>query len=96
MQKRSRTVQQRYERQSHGSVLLRLAAKLRGQTPPQKFEGRHVLFAREGHSPIFRDEAEIVGMGSKEVEDAAARLRCVPRGFDSREEIQPGAAPQKN
>src|SRR5437879_6100616 len=61
----------------------------------QEFKRRHVFLAREGHSPVFRDEPEIVRMGGKEIQNAAANLFRAPGGFDRREEIQAGAAAQQ-
>jgi hypothetical protein len=51
-----------------------------------------VFFAREGDGPSFGDEAEVVGMGRKEVKNTAANLRGSARGLDVREEILTGAA----
>src|SRR5882724_7635295 len=73
MEQCSRAMQKADERQGQGSVTVRLAAKLRGQTALQEFERRHVFFAREGDGPIFSDEAVVIGMGDKEVENAAAQ-----------------------
>ena len=95
MEQRSRAVQKGDERQSHGSVTVRLAAKLQGQTALQKFERRHVFFAREGERPIFGDEAVVIGMRDEEVQNPTAGLRGRARGFDGREKIQARAAAQQ-
>src|SRR6266481_8700470 len=95
MEKCSRAVQEGDEREGHGSVLVRSATKLRGQTPFQKLEGRHVFSAREGDGPILGDKAEVVGMGREEVQDAAANLRGSARTLDSREKIQASAAAEQ-
>ncbi len=95
VEKRSRAMQQRHERQGQRSMLIGIATKLRGQTALQEFKRRHVLFAGEGDGPIFRDEAEIVGIGSKKVQNALADLRGSARGSDSRKEISARPAPQE-
>src|SRR5260370_14532210 len=95
MEKRGRAVQQRNERKSQRSMLVGLAAKLRRQTPLQEFKRRHIFRAREGGGPIFRDETEVVGMGSEEVKSALANLSGSARGFNGREKISARAAPQK-
>src|SRR5260370_22438640 len=88
-------VQEGDKRQSQACVPIRLTAKLRGQKLRQEFEGRHVFFAGEGEGPIFGDQPEVVGMGRKKVENAAAGLRGSGRRLDGGEEIQPGAAAQE-
>src|SRR5258708_36138824 len=88
MKECSRAMQEGDERQGYRSVPVRLAAKLRGQAPLQEFERRHVFFAGESDGPIFRNKAVIIGMGDKEVENAAASLRGRGRRLDGREEIQ--------
>jgi hypothetical protein len=60
-----------------------------------EFERRHVLFAGEGHSPIFRDETVIVGMGDEEIKGPAASLQRRARGPDGGEKIEAGAAAQQ-
>ncbi len=95
MEQCSRAMQKADERQGQGSVTVRLAAKLRGQTALQEFERRHVFFAREGDGPIFSDEAVVIGMGDKEVENPAASLDGRARGLDGREKIQTRAAAQQ-
>ncbi len=92
MEQCSRAMQKADERQGQGSVTVRLAAKLRGQTALQEFERRHVFFAREGDGPIFSDEAVVIGMGDKEVENPATSLDGRARGLDGREKIQARAA----
>jgi hypothetical protein len=80
------------ERERQASVLVRGAAELRSELALDEFERRHVLFAGEGHSPIFGDEAVIIGMGDEEIEGTAASLQRRGRGPDSGEKIEAGAA----
>ncbi len=74
MKECSRAMQERDERQSQASVLIRLTTKLHGKPPFQEFERRDVFPAGEGDSPIFGDQPQVVGMRPKEVENAAASL----------------------
>ena len=83
------------ERQSQGSVLIRLSTELSSQSPFQEFERRQVFFASEGDGPSFSDKAEVVRMVHKEVENAAASLHGSARGLDIREEIHAGAAAEE-
>ena len=75
MKKCSCAMQERDEGQRDGSLLIGLTTKLSSEMPFQEFKRRHVFFAGEGDGPIFGDEAEVIGMGRKEVENAAANLR---------------------
>ena len=95
MEKCSRAMQERNERQGQGSLLIEPTAKLSREAPFQEFKRRHVLFAGEGDGPIFGDQAIVVGMSRKEIENAAANLRGSARGLDGREEIQARAAAQE-
>src|SRR5258708_38878670 len=85
-------MQERDEGQRDGSLLIELTTKLSGEMPFQEFKRRHAFFAVEGDAPIFGDEAEVIGMGRKKVENAAAHLRGPARGLDNPEDIQAGAA----
>jgi len=95
MEKCRCAVQDGDEREGHGSVLVRLATKLRGQTPFQKFERRHFFLVGERDCPIFGDKPVVIGIGQEEVENAAASLRGSARGLDGREEIQASAAAEQ-
>lgn len=87
-EKRGRAVQQGDECQRQRSVLFGGAAELSGNALLHEFERRHVFLARERDGPIFGDEPVVVGMGSEEVENAAANLHGSARGIDSRKKMQ--------
>src|SRR6266849_6949727 len=95
MKERCRAMQEGHERQGQGSVLIRRTTKFGGQAPLQEFERRHVFFTGEGDSPIFGDEAEVVGTRGEEVQNAAANLGGSACGIDGREKIQAGAAAEE-
>jgi hypothetical protein len=95
MEKRSGAMQECDERKSERSMLVRLATKLTREAALQEFKRRHIFFAGEGRGPILRDEAEVVGMGGKEVKGALASLSDSTRALNGREEISACAAPQK-
>jgi hypothetical protein len=82
MEKGCGAMQKRHEGQSKGSVAIRIAAKLLREGTLQEFERGHVFFAGKGKAPSFGNEEEIVGVGGKEIENAAASLRRGFRGFD--------------
>ncbi len=95
MEQRSRAMQKSDEGQSHGSVSIGLATKLHGEAPLQEFERGHVFLAGKGSGPVFGDEAVVIGMGDKEVQNAAADLHGRARGLDGREKIQAGATTEE-
>lgn len=95
MEKRGGAVQESHERQREGSMLIGRAAQLSGEAALQEFERGHVILAGEGDGPVIGDEAEIVGMGYKEVENAVASLRGGARRLDGGEEIEAGAAAEE-
>jgi hypothetical protein len=95
MEKRGGAVEEGDEGQSEGSVLIRLAAELRGEAALQEFERRHVLLVGESCCPVLGDEAVVVGMGHKEIENAAASLHRGARRLDGGEEIEAGAAAEQ-
>ena len=92
MQQGGGAVEECDEGKGQASVVLRGAAKLRGELPLDEFKGWHVLFAREGDGPVFGDEAVIVGLGREEIERAAAGIQGRARSPDGGEKIEAGAA----
>ena len=70
------------EGKRQAGVAVGSAPKLCGKPAFDEFEGRHVFFTSERNSPIFRDEAIVVGMGNEEIESAAASFQRRARGPD--------------
>ena len=77
MQQGGGAVEECDEGKGQASVVLRGAAKLRGELPLDEIKGWHVLFASEGDGPVFGDEAVIVGMRREEIERAMAMTKNV-------------------
>jgi len=92
MKQGGRAVEECDEGKRQAGVAVRSAPKLRGKPAFDEFEGRHVFFTSERNSPIFRDEAVVVGMGNEEIESAAASFQRRARGPDGSEKIKARAA----
>jgi len=63
---------ERDEGQRDGSLLIELTTKLSGEMRFQEFKRRHVFFAVEGDGQSSEMRRKSLGMGRKEVENAAA------------------------
>jgi hypothetical protein len=84
------------EGKSEWRVAIGRATKLSGEEALDEFERRHGLLAREGESPVFGDETQVVGMGGEEIEGAAASLDRGARGLNGGKKMTAGAAAEEH